>query len=379
MVVSVLMWIVTGVTISYLIVIGIITYGWFKLSLSIVEKDKSEKVDLSIVIAVRNEAENIEKLLKQLVRQNYNNNNYEIIIIDDHSTDSTYDLIGQFININKDINIKVIQATGDGKKNALKEGIDTSSAQLIVTTDGDCNVKQGWLESIVNYYNSSNCRLIIGPVVYENEKTFLQKFFSLDFASLVASGAGSAGAGLPLMGNGANLAFERNIYTSNINSNKSEKYVSGDDVFLIHNVAQKYGAKAIGFLRNNDAIVSTLPPQDISKFFNQRNRWASKAVGYKRLWPIVVSLTVFLFNLLLFVMLISSLYFTWLLPVYFLIIITKFLIDTPLVFSFLSFSHKTNLKPLFLLMEIFYPIYIVITAISSLVFRFSWKGREQLK
>ncbi len=379
MVISVLMWIVTCVTIFYLIIIGIITYGWFKLSLPVVEKDISKIVDLSIVIAVRNEAENIERLLKQLVKQNYDVNNYEIIIIDDHSIDSTYDLIDQFIHNNKRVKINILQASGEGKKNALKEGISMSLSQLIVTTDGDCTVKQGWLKSIVNYYNSSNCRLIIGPVVYENEKTVLQKFFSLDFASLVASGAGSASVGLPLMGNGANLAFERNIYFSVSNSSQSEKYVSGDDVFLIHNVARKYGAKSIGFLRNKDAIVSTDSPKNISDFFNQRSRWASKATGYRMFWPVMVSLTVFLFNILLFLMLAGSLYFSWLAPVYLLIIITKFIIDAPLVFSFLSFIEKQKIKPLFFLMEFIYPIYIVIVAISSIIFKFSWKGRGQLK
>ena len=378
MVVSLLMWIVTGVTISYLIIIGIITYGWFKLSSAVIKKDSTLEVDLSVVIAIRNEADNIEQLLQQLVNQDYDFDYYEIIIIDDHSTDDTYRLVNQFINENTEIKISIIQASGYGKKSALKEGIERSSTQLIVTTDGDCNVKQGWLKSIVNYYNSSDCSLIIGPVVYENEKTILQKLFSLDFISLVASGGGSVGAGLPLMGNGANLAFSRDIY-ADFSSKNTGKFASGDDVFLIHSVASKYGTKSIGFLRSNDSIVSTLPPQNINEFFSQRSRWASKAVGYQLVWPIVVSLSVFLFNMLLFIMLVSSIYFTWLLPIYILIIITKFLIDMPLVFSFLSFARKTNLKPLFFLMEIIYPVYIVIAAISSFVFRFSWKGRRQLK
>jgi len=75
----------------------------------------------------------------------------------------------------------------------------------------------------------------------------LQKFFSLDFTSLVASGAGSAGAGLPLMGNGANLAFERDIYTDNKANDNSRKFVSGDDVFLIHEITKNMELKQLGF------------------------------------------------------------------------------------------------------------------------------------
>ncbi len=377
MVISSLIWIVFGITIAYLFVIGIITYGWFSLSTYESDPKNSNGVTISVVIAVRNESANIETLLKQLVNQSYDIGYFEIIVVDDHSTDNTAQLVNQFISDNSNVKIELVTASGEGKKNAIREGIATSSAQLIVTTDGDCKVVHHWLQSIVNYYVSSGCKLILGPVVYENEKTFLQQLFSLDFASLVASGAGSAGAGLPLMGNGANLAFSRDVFNA-VNSN-TDKFASGDDVFLIHNVTRKYGAKAIGFLRSKDGIVSTLPPVNLTDFLRQRTRWASKAVGYRLVWPVIVPLTVFLFNLLLFIMLFGSLWFPWLLPVYFLIIITKFVIDAPLVFSFLSFTEKTNLKPLLFLMEFIYPVYIIISAIASFLFRFEWKGRERLR
>ncbi|MBC8320948.1 MAG: glycosyltransferase [Bacteroidetes bacterium] len=373
------MWVIFGVTIGYLIVIGIISYGWFSLSTPVNKQESNPVVNVSVVIAVRNESRNIQNLLRQIVNQNYNSNSYEIIIVNDHSTDNTIQLVNQVLNKHPDIKIKVIEARGEGKKSALKEGIEISSAQLIVTTDGDCHVKQGWLLSIVNYYNLSGCKLIIGPVIYEHEKTILQKMFSLDFVSLVASGAGSAGVGLPLMGNGANLAFERNTYNEISSRGNQAKYASGDDVFLIHKVTSRYGAKAVGFLRNNDAIVSTLPPLSLYDFFDQRKRWASKAMGYRTAWPVIVSLTVFFFNAILFIMLASSLYFTWLLPVYIMVIITKFLIDMPLVFNFLSFAQKPNLKPILFLMEFVYPLYIVMVAITSFIFRFDWKGRSQLK
>jgi len=377
MVISSLIWIVFGITIAYLFVIGIITYGWFSLSTYKGEHENSNGVTISVVIAVRNESANIETLLKQLVNQSYDNRYFEIIVVDDHSSDNTTQLVNQFKSDNSKMKIELVTASGEGKKNAIREGLATSSAQLIVTTDGDCKVVRHWLQSIVNYYVSSGFKLILGPVVYENEKTFSQKLFSLDFASLVASGAGSSGAGLPLMGNGANLAFERGIFTA-ANSN-TDKFASGDDVFLIHNVTRKYGAKAIGFLRSKDAIVSTLPPVNLAEFLRQRTRWASKAVGYRLVWPVIVPLTVFLFNMLLFIMLFGSLYFSWMLPIYFLIVITKLVIDIPLVFSFLSFTEKQNLKPLLFLMEFIYPIYIVIAAIASFLFRFEWKGREKLK
>lgn len=379
MIISILIWIVFGATISYLIVIGIITFGWFRLSVPKSQQKFTQGVDASIVIAVRNEGNNIETLLNQLVNQDYNKKKYEIIIVDDHSTDNTVQVVNQFINENPDVKIKLIESSGEGKKHAINEGVTMSSTQLIITTDGDCNVKPGWLQCIVDFYNSSGCRLIIGPVIYDGEKTILQKLFSLDFASLVASGAGSVGAGLPLMGNGANLAFSKDVFTSLKTKNNTNRFTSGDDVFLIHYVTKKYGSSAVGFLRNRSAIVSTLPPQNLLEFLSQRKRWASKATGYQMLWPIIVSLTVLFFNMLLVLMLLGSLFYSWMLPLFFLIIITKFVIDIPLVFNFLSFAEKPHLKPLLFIMEFVYPVYIVIIAITSFIFRFGWKGRVNLK
>lgn len=379
MIISILMWIVFSITIAYLIVIGIITFGWFGLPKNPLNKFPEKEIFVSIVIAVRNESSNIQKLLKQIVNQNYNSNFLEVIIINDHSADNTIHLINKFKAKYSQLKIKVIDAIGEGKKNALHEGISTSSAELIITTDGDCNVLPDWVTSVVNYYLATNCKVILGPVVYDNEKSILQKFFSLDFASLVASGAGSIGMGLPLMGNGANLAFTREVYNATRGNSNGDKYASGDDVFLIHNATKKYGSKSIGFLQNRKAIVCTPPPNNLAGFFKQRTRWASKTTGYQLIWPIIVALTVFLFNLILFVMLVASLWFTWLLPVYILVIASKFLIDFPLVFNFLSFVDKTKLKPLFFVFEFIYPAYIVIAATVSLLFSFNWKERKKLR
>ncbi len=377
MIISLIIWIVFGVTIMYLIVIGILTYGWFNLSVKNHTNNINEVVKVTVLVAVRNESSNIQNLLVQLINQSYTSELYDVIIVDDHSTDDTKEKIKQVQKEFLSPSIKLISATGNGKKNALKEGLLFSQSELIITTDGDCNVRNGWISSIVNHYKLTNQQVILGPVIYEYEKSILQKFFSLDFVSLVVSGAGSVGAGLPLMGNGANLAFRREVTMTNIK--EKEKYASGDDVFLIHRVASKFGFESVGFLKNEEAIVSTPPPKGYIDFLKQRIRWASKAKGYQLTWPIVVSVVVFLFNLFLFLLLVGSVYYTWLFPIYMLLIVTKFFIDLPIVFSFLDFSSKARLKPLFFFVELLYPIYIVGAATVSFMFGFEWKGRKNLR
>jgi len=375
MIISLIIWFIFSLTIAYLVVIGVITFGWNRLSIDYGQAANFEDIDISVLIAVRNESENIGRLLENILTQNYNQELFDIIVVDDHSSDDTVEIVRSLIK-KSGKRLSLIDASGNGKKNAIREGISTSSSRLIVTTDGDCEVPQGWLSAIVDYYRLTDKKVICGPVNYNNHKTLFQKFVTLDFASLVASGAGSIGSGLPLMGNGANLAFERDVFLDF--NDDSSAYASGDDVFLIHHATKKYGSDSIGFLKNEDAIVGTPPPLGFVDFMKQRIRWASKAKGYRMVWPLVVSLTVFLFNIVLFLLLASSVVYSWLLPVYGLLILTKLLIDLPLVFRYLTFSKMSGLKPYFIFLEIIYPIYIVVASILSLTIKYEWKQRKSL-
>ncbi len=377
MIVSIIIWFVFGITMTYLIIIGIMTLGWYMiLSISTSDNYSPGDVKVSILIAMRNEEDNIENLIKHIAKQDYSQNSYDVILVDDHSTDNTREVTEKLLTMYPELNINLISATGEGKKAAISDGVAFSDSELIVTTDSDCIMGHNWLSTIVEHYLSTGSYLMLGPVVYNKEKSFLQKLFSVEFASLVASGAGSMGAGLPLMGNGANLIFRREVY----NKCKPEisKFASGDDVFLLHEVAKRFGAKSISFIKNEAAIVSTKAPVSFRAFLKQRIRWGSKAKGYRMLWPVIVSLSIFLFNLVLCIIFVSGLYYSWLLPVFLLLIITKYVVDIPLVFNYLTFSKRSGLKPLLLILEFIYPFYIVLTAVLALFMKFEWKGREKL-
>jgi cellulose synthase/poly-beta-1,6-N-acetylglucosamine synthase-like glycosyltransferase len=235
-----------------------------------------------------------------------------------------------------------------------------------------------WLSSISAYFEIHKPALLIAPVVYQNEMGILQKMFSLDFISLVAAGAGGAGAGLPLMGNGANLAFTKKAWQK-ANSGKSETFVSGDDVFLIHRIERLFGSKAIHFLKSASAIVRTNPPTNLRVFLQQRIRWASKAKGYKSPWAIFVSLVVLAVNLLIALLFFAGIFESWFFVIYGLFIILKLLIDLPLLIEFTGFVNKRDLLLLAFPLALIYPIYVVVAALAALFFRFEWKGRGGLK
>lgn len=361
-----------GILIAYLLVIGTFIYGWKNYPETGFTKI-STGIKVSIVIAVRNETRNVLKLIDSLSRQVFDINEFEVIFVDDNSVDDTFDKISDSIG-NANLKIKLYRSKLDGKKAAIRMGVQKASYDLIITTDGDCQMGPNWLSSMIGYYQNSDKKVIIGPVTYDVSNRFISKLFTVEFASLAASGAGSAATGLPLMGNGANLAFEKKLFDDY--DDRSDITASGDDVFLIHHSAVKYGNKSIGFVKNEEAIVSTPAPETIKKFFNQRVRWASKAGGYKLIWPIIVSMVVFLFNLQLSLVLLLGIYYNWLLPIFVLLILTKFMIDFPLVNSYLSFCGHKKLSYLLPVMEIIYPFYISIVSMTSFFGNFSWKGRK---
>lgn len=359
----------------YLVVISIITYGWFSLKGNFVP-DFSPTKEVSIIIAVRNEAENIEPLLESLVLQVYPKELTEIIIVDDHSGDATPDLVTTFIQLHPDINIKLLSSPGTGKKAAIGFGVKNAVNQFILTTDGDCVLPKWWVRKMTAYYQLHQPKILLAPVVYWNKRSLLHKFFMLDFLSLVASGAGSVGARRPLMGNGANMAFDKKVFSDEA---LSSGFASGDDVFLIHSVKKRFGSSSIHFLKDSHAVVKTQSPPTLSAFINQHIRWASKAKGYTDFWSILVSSSVLLFNLSIALLILAGLLWPWLLAIWFLFVTLKTLIDFPLINGYARLTGNTSLLLYLWPMEFLYPIYIVIAGVGSIFINYQWKGRHDLR
>lgn len=373
-----LFWLLVFFSMMYVLVIVTFTIGW--LSTREFKTSSAGKLpDVSVVIAVRNEQKNIIRLLHDLRQQDFPINQLEILIINDHSDDATVLLIDEFMTENKNIDARLIHSKGEGKKLALREGIQMSKHDLIVTTDGDCAMGPEWLRRLAEFYIEKKPKLIVGPVVYEKRKGFSQHFYGLDFISLVASGAGSLGAGLPLMANGANLAFEKQAFLDVVKSQSGKSLASGDDVFLLHAVADRYGAKSIHLLKDPSTIVNTNPPENLVAFLSQRKRWASKATAYRSWWAVMVSICVFVLNFMLVLGFFMAFYKPWFLIIFGLFILLKILIDFPLMHYFAEFVNRKKSVPYLFLFGFIYPFYVVFTATSSFFFRYKWKGRNSLR
>lgn len=375
MITKILLYILSASALLYFLVIITFTIGWYRMK-PFTASVRNFSTKISVVVAFRNESGHLEDLLNSLYQQTYPKDLWEIILVNDHSEDESLRIIGQFISRHKRMEITVVDSPGTGKKKALLEGVKKATGSLIASTDADCLAGKNWLVKLASFYEQEHPLLIFGPVVYDKEENYLQHFFSLDFLSLVASGAGSAASNLPLMGNGANLAFEKDIFLESGAESQKQQYASGDDVFLIHYLTRKYGSNTVQFIKNKESIVRTQTPKTIKEFMVQRTRWGSKAKAYDQPWPLLVAITILVFNSLLVLSFLSGLLLPWVFSIYLLFIFFKFLIDLPLLQAYGGFSNKSKLLIYLLPFEFIYPFYIVTAAIKGLFPPYEWKGRK---
>jgi len=293
----------------YFVIILIYTFGWFKLKIKLT-KNLKVSTFVSVVIPARNEEKNILSLLSDLILQNYPKDKFEIIVVDDNSTDSTAELVNHFVANNQQFNIKYTFSSQEDKlkaykKQAINKAIQISRGELIITTDADCRAGNNWLRSIVESYEIGKPKMIVGPVSFYNESTFFEKMQAAEFLSLIAITGGAIQTGRPIMCNGANLAYEK-IAFNEVGGFSNDRFSSGDDVFLLLKIRKYFGDDAVRFLKNKDTIINTHPIKSLKDFIQQRTRWASKNKGYD-LKIIMVSFNVYMINLLLIIGLLFSL------------------------------------------------------------------------
>jgi poly-beta-1,6-N-acetyl-D-glucosamine synthase len=362
---------------AYLVLVLSFFISWKKIRF-----DKSTEhipsTFISVVIAVRNEEKNIAALLKDMNAQSYPASLFEVIIVDDYSADSTAEIVKSYIQEVK-FSLSIYSpdesVNSSFKKKAIETGIGKSKGTLIVTTDGDCRVGSEWLSTIENFYRQTGAKFISAPVSFSEGKGLFKKMQGVEFASLIGSGAACLHIGMPNMCNGANIAYEKQVFLEVNGFQGNENIPSGDDEFLMHKIFRKYPDKVL-FLKAEKAVVFTEAKETLSQFFEQRKRWASKWENYTYLNIKVLAFFIFLYNLSLLVaggMTIAGKYSPELLLIQ---LTPKVIIESIFIADILKLSGKKMNLFLFLWMQFLYPLYIIAIAVISRTGGYSWKGRN---
>jgi biofilm PGA synthesis N-glycosyltransferase PgaC len=317
---------------------------------------------VSVIIACRNEQEKLPLILKSISGQDYPEELFEVIIVDDYSTDNTFETASGKIWSDR---FTVLKNSGKGKKAAIRTGILASSGRLIITTDADCTMGKRWITTIAAFFEKTDSDMIICPVQLAEHRGFFARFQELEYLSLQGITAGSAIAGNGIMCNGANLAFTREVYLRQMD-NLHPELATGDDVFMLHSLKKEFEAR-IMWLESNDAVVSTAPSSSVFSFLRQRKRWISKWNSYSDRFTIftgIVTLAATMVQLAAFISVFFNIIFIWtFLPV----LIIKSAVDFLILQNTTARYRKKNLLYWFIPAQLIYPFYVMAVILYSLI------------
>lgn len=330
---------------------------------------------VSVVVAARNEAEGIQLLLESLRHQNYPDSLWEGIIVDDHSDDTTADLVFDFIEHHNLSNIKVVVSTGSGKKSAIETGVEIAKGEWVLQTDADCIAGPSWVSSMAGYMNNE-IRFVSGPIRLTPGNSWFERLQALEMLGLVTLGAGSMLAGFPNMANGANMGYHRQTFLELGGFGSSREIASGDDEFMVQSIHQAFPG-GLTFAKNPEAIIETTTISTWSGFRSQRIRWVSKAKSYINRSTNLIQLMAWLGFLTFPWWLMISMTNLRLLTVPIGLFLVKLLADRWLMKSGALFLQKPDWLRWLLLLEVTYIPYVIWIGIrGNLSTDYVWKGRK---
>lgn len=360
---------------SYAGILYYYRYHWNRLSYFKLPPDYKPQKQISVIVPARNEAGNIAKLLESLKKQDYPLSLFEIIVVDDHSSDETQ---AACLSVPlENLKIYSLPKGQEGKKAALALGIAQASGELILTTDADCIVPRQWIRLMTACYEQSGARFIAGPVIFEQERNTFERFQSLDMMGMMLiTGAGIQGRFMH-SSNGASLAYSKTVYEQLNGFQGIDHIASGDDILFMQKVARQYPGELV-FLKKPEAAVRTRAMPTIGSFIRQRIRWGTKSRQYPE-WKITAILALVFFccwSIILSgcLMLVVG---RWMIGVFLLQLLIKSWADYYFLRQAGRFFGKTELMKAFWPSQVWHIGYIaIIGLLSNLRKNYTWKERK---
>ena len=334
---------------------------------------------ISIIVPARNEAHQLPALLDSVAAQNFPRHLFELILVDDFSTDETIAIASSydFVKVISLAQFIAPNSINSYKKKAIEIGMQHSKGELVLTTDADCVVGNNWLRTIAAYYESTRAQLMVMPVMFMNNHQPLGIFQLLDFMSLQGITGASVYKKMHSMCNGANLAYTRSAFVAVDGFKGIDSIASGDDMLLMHKIAKRF-PDGIHYIKSEEVIVQTAPMDTLGSFLQQRIRWASKADRYDDKSIFWVLLMVYGLNVLLLLLpiLLFFLYDLFLVKTWLCFLLIKIIAEMYYLLPVATFFGQRIILLFFPLAEPFHILYTVIAGWLGKFGSYEWKGRR---
>jgi biofilm PGA synthesis N-glycosyltransferase PgaC len=353
----------------YFVLLFALHIGWSK-AVAQKEKEPTRKNFLiSVIIPIRNEGRNLETLIHGLSNQTYPSTDFEVIIVDDHSSDNPVENCRGHL---QNLTILSLNESEQGKKAALTRGVNQAKGEVIATSDADCLLPAHWLAAINSFFQDHRVAMAVGIVAIADERKFFSRWQAMEFASVIGTGTAAFGLNKPLMCNGANLSFRKEVFQQVKGYVGNEHIASGDDEFLMRKILARFP----GSIQILNAIVVTQPQETLKNFLYQRIRWASKWRGNTSLTAKLLAVFIFLFQVswIFFMFVFTHLDYR----ISLILGIGKITADALFLLPVFRFMKiKFRFLP-FLGLQFLYPFYVIFVGLFAPWTRYRWKDRKIL-
>ncbi len=371
---------------GYIICILFFVIGFYKVK-EFKNSNITEKTAFSVIIPFRNEAENLPKLLDSIQQLKYRNDLVEFLFVDDDSTDNSVEIITCHFERSREVShlgldsarpdiriLKNNRTSNSPKKDAITAALKNAKNNWIITTDADCVLPINWLKTIDNFIQQNNCNMIVAPVSYETNSTFLHQFQDLDFMSLQATTIGSFGLNIPFLANGANFMYRKDMFEKLNGFDGNTNIASGDDIFLLEKFIAFYKEK-VQYLKSKEVIVKTFPVNTFSELIEQRVRWASKSSNYKVFTGKIIGFFVLFANVILATAPVLILLRIMKFETFIFYFLLKLLFDFVLLERMAFFNNKKVDFKTYFKSSFVYPYFTLLIFLKSIFSNYQWKER----
>lgn len=244
------------------------------------KKNNLKKIPVSVIVCAKNEQENVAQYIPLLAEQNYPD--FEIVLIDDASSDDTLDIFEEFEKQYSNVRLVKVannEAFWGNKKFALTLGIKAARKEYLLFTDADCYpTSKTWIAEMTSNFTMQKT-IVLGYGAYEKiPNSFLNKIIRFETLITAVQYFSWARIGKPYMGVGRNLAYKREEFFKVDGYRDHLKIRSGDDDLFINQVANKKNT-TISF--TPESFTYSKPKTTFSAWFTQKRRHVSTAAFYK--------------------------------------------------------------------------------------------------
>jgi len=244
---------------------------------------------LSVVICAKNESHNLKKNLPYVLNQDYPD--FEVIVVDDGSTDNTGEILGEYISMHKNLKTTSIPIPNDpkfshGKKLAVTVGVKSAKNEWVIFTDADCFPESDqWLRNIAQKTDSKE--IILGYGGYQRQKSLLNNFIRFETVNIALMYLGYAIARKPYMGIGRNLAYKKKLFLDNKGFANNYGIQSGDDDLFINETAT---ASNTSVTINSNSFTRSEAAKTWKNLFHQKTRHLTTANKYKSMHSFMIGM-----------------------------------------------------------------------------------------